>query len=281
MLRTARALVRAIPDVPINVNVPPLGKLRIRMRRHRWFLYQDFRQSDAVMIAIFDRLVRPGDVVYDIGANIGVYTRYVLNVLQAARVEAFEPMAGNLELLRANIALGNVSEQCSVHALALGDTDGEEDLQIDDVTSGTAVLNSISGGHASQGRQHFGLPPAVERVRVRRLDSLVLEGLTPPNVMKIDTEGAEAHVLRGALQTLRDHRPRLTIALHGADKAHATLVALQSVGYVASGAVRESGSVVYRRLGPGDAQTLANNNIVAAADESLLSPPLQILCTAT
>ncbi len=280
LLRAARSAVYLIPDIPWTVKVPTLGPLRIRLRRHRWFLYQDFRKSDAVMIDIFRRLVRPGDVVFDVGANIGVYTRYVLHALNASSVVAFEPMSGNLELLRENVRLGEVSDRCRVLELALGSVDGDEDLQIDDLTSGTAVLDSISGGKPSEGRRHHGLPPAVERVRVRRLDTLMqAETLPAPNVIKIDTEGAEALVLDGARETLRRQGPRLAIALHGPDKALATLKVLEDIGYSAFGAVREKSGLIYRRLGASDSDRLGNNNIVASPIATDLNEPIQSLTT--
>jgi FkbM family methyltransferase len=278
LLKLARSVVFLIPDVAWTANVAPLGRLRIRLRRHRWFMYQDFRTSDAVMIAIFNRLVRPGDTVFDIGANIGVYTRFVVHALGAGKVVAFEPMSGNLELLRENVRLGDIEDRCQVLPVALGASDGEENLQIDDVTSGTAVLDSISGGQASQGRQHHGLKPAIERVRVRKLDTLMREGSLPtPAVMKIDTEGAEAIVLEGAIETLRAHRPRLTIALHGPDKALATLNVLERAGYLAFGAVRDEQGVRYRRLHAPDAERIANNNIVACAEPGVLEEPIREL----
>lgn len=269
--RQAHLAVRMIPDLPWTVRVPELGSVRIRLRQHRWFLWEKFGQGDTLMLGVFNRLIQHGDVVYDIGANIGVYTRVMAQWFGAGKIIAFEPMSQNFDLLRANIDLPKLGYRVKTFRVALSDVEGEEELQIDDMNSGTAVLNSVSGGAASDGRQSFELPPLTERVKIARLDDLIeREHLPPPRMMKIDTEGAEVKVLRGARNTLTTHRPRLAIALHGEDKARDTITFLHELGYIVCGFVAEPdnrvGGSTYRQLSPGDAPILVNNNIVASFD---------------
>lgn len=225
---------------------------------------------------MFQRLIRPGDTVYDIGANIGLYSRIMLRWFQAGRIIAFEPMQENLDLLRQNVQLSGASDRFQVLPLALSDAEGEEELQIDDMTSGTAVLTSVSGGAASIGRQEFGLPPLSECVRIVRLDDCIArESLPPPHMMKIDTEGAEVKVLTGAKQTLQKHRPRLCIALHATDKTVGTLQLLDELGYFAFGSVRQGESEVsWRQLHAADAERLYNNNIIASSDLNDVREPI-------
>jgi len=267
--RTAHAAVRFVPDVPLTIGAGDLGRVRIRLRRHRWMLWQKFGEADGLTFGMFHRLIRPGDVVYDIGANIGLYSRVMIKWFGAGQVIAFEPMRENFELLRANIALGGFKDVIRPHQLALSDRAGEEELQIDDMTSGTAALSSVTGGEASIGRREFGLKPKCERVSVTTLDALVASIKTaPPDVIKIDTEGAEALVLTGGRETLRAHRPRLCIALHGPQMARDTLAILDDLGYASFGFANEpdsrTGAAAWRQLHPADAERLANNNIVAS-----------------
>jgi FkbM family methyltransferase len=266
--RTAHAAVGAIPDLRWTVRVADLGRVRIRLRRHRWFLWEAFGEHDGPLFAAFERLIRPGDVVYDIGANIGVYARVMAQWFGASYVVAIEPMVDNFELLQENIALGDI-RAVALH-LAASDRTGEETLQVDDVTSGTAVLDSVAHGAPSAGRRSAGLPPRTESVRVERL------ALPPPAMIKIDTEGAEIQVLAGAERTLRAHRPRLSIALHGVDKAEGTLRLLTRLGYTCAGPVRDAPTAppTWRELRPDDAQRLANNNIVAAFEAELVREPI-------
>jgi FkbM family methyltransferase len=265
----AHAAVRLIPDIPRTITIPDLGPVRIRMRRHRWMLWEEFARSDTITFGMFERLIHPGDIVYDIGANIGIYARVMQAWFGASRVIAIEPMRENFDLLTANIALAADPSQFTPLRMALSDVEGEEDLQIDDMTSGTAVLTSVSGGQPSAGRSEFGLPPLTEKVRIVTLDGLIEHAkLPPPQMMKIDTEGAEVKVLRGAMETLRRHRPRLCIALHGTDKAHDTFALLESIGYSVCGFVSSggSGAPTYRQLHSDDAAKLANNNVIASSD---------------
>jgi FkbM family methyltransferase len=262
-----------IPDVPCTISVPELGRVRIRLRRHRWMLWEQFARSDTLTFGMFARLIRPGDVAYDIGANIGIYSRVMHQWFGAARVIAFEPMRDNFALLQRNIALGLLQPIITPHRIALSDADGEEQLQIDDMSSGTAVLSSVSGGQPSIGRSEFGLPALSESVHVVMLDHFIAQHqLARPTMMKIDTEGAEVKVLRGARQTLLDHPVRICLATHGDDKARDSIALLNDFGYsvfgfVQGGAARRG---EYRELAAADGAKLANNNLVASKDASEL-----------
>jgi FkbM family methyltransferase len=259
------------------VRVEGLGPIRIRLRRHRWFLWERFGEHDGPIFAAFERLIEPGDVVWDIGANIGVYTRVLRQWFQAGPIVAIEPMEENFTLLTANIKLGGLSDVRCLR-LALSDHEGSESLQIDDVTSGSAVLDSVSGGAPSAGRRSAGLPPRTEVVRVARLDDLVSHGELPaPKIMKIDTEGAEVKVLEGAEALLRRTSVLMAIALHGPDKAAGTILTLARFGYVACGLVRHGAGAAWRELRLADVPSLANNNIIAgpAATAARLVEPLR------
>jgi len=260
-----------------TLHVEGLGPVRIRLRRHRWFLWERFGEHDGPIFAAFERLIDPGDVVWDIGANIGVYTRVIRQWFHAGAIVAIEPMEENFALLEANVKLGGLNDVRCLR-LALSDREGSESLQVDDVTSGSAVLDSVSGGAPSAGRRSAGLPPRTEVVRVARLDDLVTHGELPaPKVMKIDTEGAEVKVLEGAEALLRSAQVRMAIALHGPEKAAGTIQTLARFGYVACGMVGDRGASTWRELRLADVPSLANNNIIAgpASVAARLAEPLR------
>lgn len=251
-----------VPDRVVVREVDGLGRFAFRLRRHRWMMGdKPFSGGHhASTLAMFRSLIRPGDVVYDIGANIGYYSRFIVRDLGASRLVCFEPMRENADLLEQNLKLGGHEQIARVFRLALSDHDGDELLQVDDIMGGTAVLNEVSGGKPSEAREHLGLPPKTQSIRVARLDALIeQETLPPPAMMKIDTEGAEALVLGGAVETLRKHRPRLAIALHGPEPTRKVLSLLQSLGYVCRGSV----DGVERDLTIEYATRLSDNNIVA------------------
>ena len=257
--------------------VPHLGPLRFSVRRQHWLMGRDNFGGHRRIFGMFARLIRPGDTFYEVGANTGYYARFLLHHLPVGSLVAFEPMAGNLDLLRRNLELGGFAPgRWRVEPLALSDEDGTADLQVDDVADGSAVLDRLTGGAASGGRAARGLAPKVERVPVRRLDGLIADdGLPPPGVMKVDTEGAEALVFAGAAGTLREHRPRLVIATHGPDKVAATIGVLEPLGYQVWGYAADGGGEVYRRLGVADADGLADNNLIASTDEADVREPIE------
>lgn len=234
--RAAHVALACVPDVAVTRNIRSLGPMRSRLRRNHFFWTESFLPTHALELSTFRQFVRPGDVVYDVGANIGLYTSFLMRKLKAGHVVAFEPMHDNAELLRANVALSPDPSKGTVFEMALSDVDGEQPLQVDDVMSGSAVLDVISHGQPSAGRKLKRLPPKVEVVRVARLDTVVAtSGLAAPQFMKIDTEGAAAHVVRGGRETIDQHVPLLLVALHGVEEAGPLFDELNGLGYACFG----------------------------------------------
>ena len=232
-----RWALRAVPDLPLRVEVPGVGPLEIRMRRHRSYWLRDPLETEGVPFAMLRALVGPGDVVYDAGANLGLYTRF-LDTLGAGEIVAFEPVASNRELFWKNVALGRPRAAIRCLPVALADRDAEEEFQVDDVQSTSGTLDRVTGGAPSEGRANLGLPPRLERVECRAIDSLVERGeIPPPDLVKLDVEGAEALVLEGARAVLAGHRPRLVVELHGAGAAREVAARLLDLGYACRGKV--------------------------------------------
>lgn len=247
-----RIALSCLPDVEIGVLVPEAGKFRIRLRRHRSYWLRHPLTHETFALGALKKLISPDDVVYDVGANIGVYTRLALR-FGASTVVAFEPMTENLELLRKNVKLGNVEGRVEIRPTALCSRDGTEPLQIDNIMSGSASLSAVTGGQASQGRAQYGLPPLTEMVQCARLDSLLAQGtIPPPMVMKIDIEGGESEMLSGAENTLDRCAPKLLVELHGVDRARSVYELLSRLGYACFGVVRRDSDCAYRMILPED-----------------------------
>ena len=235
---TARWALRLLPDVPVTITIPAIGRFRIRTRRNRSFWLRDPLAHEAIPLAALRVLVQPGDTVYDVGANIGLYTRVFVACFKAGRVVAFEPMTDNLAQLRENTAMGGVREKVTVLPYALADADGTQDLQVDDISSASAALTVVTGNRAAEGREHYRFPPKSEPVTCRRLDLVIAEEhLPPPDVIKVDIEGAEDLCLAGATDCLIHNSPRILVELHGADKARAVFDRLTAHGYHCAGNV--------------------------------------------
>ena len=236
--RLAGWALTLLPDLPMTIRIPGIGPFRVRTRRNRSYWLRDPLTHERFPLAALRALVRPGAVVYDVGANIGLYTRFSVTAFGARHVVAFEPMRDNLDQLRRNIVLGDLRDKVTVLPYALSDVDGVQDLQVDDVSSASAVLAVVTGNEAAQGRRQYGLPPKSEPVTCRRLDTvLATEKLPPPDVIKVDIEGAEDLFFAGATECLARSSPRLVVELHGADKARQVFDRLSGCGYVCNGSI--------------------------------------------
>jgi FkbM family methyltransferase len=173
-----------------------------RLLPPRWqpvarFHYERLRGIAERELPIAIAAVQPGDRVADIGASHGVYTHAFAR--RRALVEAFEPQPGCVEVLRAYAA---VLTTVRVHAVALGAEAGVARLETPPAGAGSRatearVVAAADGSHPAP-------------VQVVTLDSLGLSGFS---LMKIDVEGAEADVLRGAARTLECDRPLLLIEI--------------------------------------------------------------------
>lgn len=150
--------------------------------------------SDAGLI--YDLLLKPGPkgeywlpeglearTVLDIGANVGIASRYLARRFPQARVHAFEPVPENAALLRENAAH---CDRIVVHAFALGPQDGEVRLASPDPTGYNR------GGYSAFAAAASGALLAP----VKRVERALAEaGIASVDVIKIDTEGAELAIL--------------------------------------------------------------------------------------
>lgn len=134
---------------------------------------------------------RPGWVVVDVGANIGAYSAWIAGGLEGSGVLlAIEPNPVSFERLA--ITLEGLSVDASALQVACGDTDAEVALHFE---PGFTVASSV---------RPFANASERVSIRMRRLDDIVRErGIEHIDILKIDVEGAEELVLRGAGQILR------------------------------------------------------------------------------
>jgi FkbM family methyltransferase len=153
----------------------------------------------------FHRLLQPGMVAYDIGANVGFTALLAAKqVGPTGQVFCFEPLADNAQRIQHNADLNGFCS-ISVRQLALGAEDGEAEFQCSDAPT----WGRLAGAGAAP------MAAASLKVPVRSLDSLVAnDGLPMPEFIKMDVEGAEASVLRGSSTLLGRARPILVIELH-------------------------------------------------------------------
>ncbi|PRX96098.1 FkbM family methyltransferase [Allonocardiopsis opalescens] len=189
-----------------------------------------------------DRIVRAGDVCFDIGAAYGMYT-YPLAALvgPAGRVYGFEPLPNPFRILAAGhraTGAGNVR----VFNAALGRREGTAELTLP-IRFGLPIHG---WAHLREGVAEGSAPPEYAatrtsralRTRVRTVDGFCADhGIGRVDFMKVDVEGFEPAVLAGAERVLAEHRPSLLmeiedrhLAKYGTDCA-AIVAALAERGY--------------------------------------------------
>ncbi|HTL26025.1 MAG TPA: FkbM family methyltransferase [Burkholderiales bacterium] len=163
-------------------------------------------------------LIRPGDVVLDVGANIGTHTIPLATMVGAAgAVLAFEPQRLAFQMLCGNVALNGL-ENVRAYQAALGASSGE--IQVPGLPSPATPFNFGAVPLQSKG-------PG-EKVDLRTLDSI---GLAACRLIKIDVEGMEADVIAGAAATIARLQPFLFVENNTVDGASRTIEAVFGLGY--------------------------------------------------
>ena len=149
-------------------------------------------------VTLLDR-IRAGSVYFDVGAHIGYYSVMASDLVgPEGRVISFEPRRLNLSYLRSHLRM-NRCTNVQVIPAAVGERPGECRFE---TRIGTGLGYVSDTGN--------------RRVDMVSLDDLVGSGkLPPPDVIKIDVEGGEMGVLKGATELLRRHRPITVVSTHG------------------------------------------------------------------
>jgi FkbM family methyltransferase len=177
-------------------------------------LYGEFSEGEVEM---FRQIVRPGDWVLDVGANIGAHTLFFARQIgPSGRVLAFEPQRMIFQMLCANMALNSVTNAWC-YPQAVGAEAGEIPVPVLDCQQ----ENNFGG---------LGLDLGLggEPVPVIRLDGLRLARC---DLIKIDVEGMERAVLAGAVQTIGRLKPVLYVENDRADRSAELVRFLDHLGY--------------------------------------------------
>jgi FkbM family methyltransferase len=183
--------------------------------------------SEYLIAALRGCTARGGDAdVWDIGANHG---RLSLLCARhgASRVLAIEPLASNIARLNEHFAANpELSARIDVLQAAIADADGEVEFISFDSDGAVGQIRS----HDVVAYDHTGQSTSTTRVPSWRLDSLRASRRAPA-VIKIDVEGAEALVLRGAAAVLKHDRPIVIVEIHNEDAGRESLQLLRAAGY--------------------------------------------------
>lgn len=148
---------------------------------------------------LFRKHVKPGSIVFDVGANVGFFTLLASRLAgSAGRVFAFDPLPRNLEFLREHVRL-NDAVNVTVIPLA--------------IAAGPGSARFFTGENPSQG---LVASEGEIEVSMDSLDRLFGSGTVPrPDFIKMDIEGGEDNALAGAAEVLRLRGLTLLLSTHG------------------------------------------------------------------
>jgi FkbM family methyltransferase len=200
-----------------------------------------------------------GDVFWDIGANVGIYSLYAA-AKRNVHVVAFEPAAGNYYLLNRNVELNGFADRVEAYCVALSDETSARALNMQ--------MTALGGALSSFGEpvDNFGkrFTPGFRQGMIGyAVDSFIVAFHLPfPNHIKIDVDGIEDRIIAGAAKTLADPRMKsLSIELDSAretetgeivayiERAGLKLAARRQSEMVASGEYRSIFNYQFRRPG--------------------------------
>lgn len=185
-----------------------------------------------------DAHMTPGDTLWDIGANVGLYSLYAAK--KGVSVTAFEPSAINLGLLAEHIQLNGLDKNIAPICIALGRETKMETLHLADMSSGGAgnSLGSAENQFASYSPVFAQGIPAFRGDDLRRLFNL-----PAPDHIKLDVDGIEAQILEGLAETLPQVKT-ITVEVEGrnADDARAVTQPIFDAGFTEDESHRAQGS---------------------------------------
>jgi FkbM family methyltransferase len=221
-------LYRAIKFLKIG---DPL-MLEIYVPKHNYNIYCPLNKEDFIVMTrheddIIERfLPKQGDIVVDIGAHMGRYTIISSKRVGAnGKVVAIEAHPGNFEMLKSNIKLNQLTNVIPLNYAAYS-KETKINLYLPEVESGYTIYNTIMSNRARTEDKFV-------EVSANTLDYLLqLNEITDVNWVKIDVEGAEFEVLKGASNVLSKSKDiALLIEVHGKDTYEPIIESLRSYNF--------------------------------------------------
>jgi len=214
--------VKSLQAVPITIADWPPVYMDLRSFNSLFWLHgTPFKSSPREVDeqAVMRRFVRPGDVVFDIGANLGLHMALLAQLVgPQGRVIAFEPNSGLLPPLELTVrALKNTS----LYPYALSDKTATSQLFVPADHSMGSLADWTREDNLLELRQQLGLGESQTiTCEQRQMDELVKTGVIPrPDFIKCDVEGAELMVFKGGLETLNSPDAPFIVFEAGVDTA--------------------------------------------------------------
>ena len=221
-----RFVIRLV-DLPVWLSIPDVSfKVRGRLVTHGLAFAAIGSQepgSEALALACIDRLKLQS--FWDVGANIGYYTWLLKSASPGLRAVLIEASPANAELVRSTLRRNQLPD---VELIAAGASDCQGDgyLRVDSLAGATSTLDQSAEQTFEE--QHWGIPSGKTPIPLVTIDDERSRRLSV-DFLKIDVEGHEAAVLRGARRTISSDEPILFVECFHPE--HACLGYLEREGY--------------------------------------------------
>lgn len=195
------ALQRDLPFIKdlVDYRLTRYPRLYLLVERLRGWVNWDKR--------VYLSFVRRGNIVLDVGANVGAHTVFLSHLVRdAGRVLAFEPLAPNIDALTETIRRRSRADNITIFQLAVGNPGkARQEVMIRapgaDLTQASLQLQGAGSWERKESVREY-------KVSLASLDAEgEVQALSSIDFMKIDVEGGELDVLKGAARTISRHRP--------------------------------------------------------------------------
>ena len=192
----------------------------------------NFPTDEPETVAWIDEFIADGEVMWDIGANIGLYALYAA-LGPGIRVLAFEPGAGSFAALMRNVELNGMGDRIAAYCLAFDETTGLDVLHMMHTGAGHS-MHAFERGEAAD----WPMTPVFSQPSLGFTidDFCRIFEVAPPDHVKLDVDGNEAKIIRGGRETLAGAKSVLVeIEDRGGDgEAGAVAAALEALGFRAA-----------------------------------------------
>lgn len=162
-------------------------------------------------------LVKPNSIFFDIGANKGEYAYYAEKLMDAKNIYLFEPEK------KLNKQLKGIFKSCHVFDIALSDTKGTHQFKIPVING---VIDNCLSSLEVNNKEDNETEAIIYEVKTDTLDNFTKEKNVFPDLIKIDVEGHELSVLKGAENYIANHHPTLIIEI---EQRHHNNIEIDSV----------------------------------------------------
>jgi FkbM family methyltransferase len=176
--------------------------------------YGEFSERET---EVFSKAVQAGDIVLDVGANVGAHTLFFAKAVgREGKVYAFEPQRITFQVLCANMALNDIT-----NAYCFQKAVGEH--------PGSIVVPILN----PELRQNFGGLELGEHTQGEVVEMTTIDSLTLPHcrLIKVDVEGMELSVLKGARRIIEQYHPFLYLENDRVEKSQALMQYVHQLGY--------------------------------------------------